>query len=330
MSYQQVRRRRRRRLLVALVVLIVIVAVAYAVTRVASERQVRREYLDRAVAFAEAEADLAERLADMVLRLEQIGRPAMVSVLDELQQGTAELARDLDEIGAPPADLEMEDRYLVIAAVRWRDGIAGVRLGLIGLSEAAMDQEGRDLLQQGLIDLRVGDSAFAGFAAGLDEEDFTRLGREFPAVAFVPPGGESLFDAEGLSRRLILAPGLTVLENLAVADLRLDPEPVGEQVGLPVVPVSESLDADVTVANRGTVRAVGILVILELVSQDATVERFEEEIAVLEPGALGTVSFAGLPAEPGGLYEIVISLGSEDDDPSDDTMSFTFIRNTSG
>jgi len=51
---------------------------------------------------------------------------------------------------------------------------------------------------------------------------------------------------------------------------------------------------------------------------------------VLEPGALGTVSFPGLPAEPGGLYEIVISLGSEDDDPSDDTMSFTFIRNTSG
>jgi len=330
MSYQQVRRRRRRRLLVALVVLIVIVAVAYAVTRVASERQVRREYLDRAVAFAEAEADLAERLADMVLRLEQIGRPAMVSVLDELQQGTAELARDLDEIGAPPADLETEDRYLVIAAVRWRDGIAGVRLGLIGLSEAAMDQEGRDLLQQGLIDLRVGDSAFAGFVEGLDEEDFTRLGREFPAVAFVPPGGESLFDAERLSQRLILAPGLTVLENLAVADLRLDPEPVGEQVGLPVVPVSESLDADVTVANRGTVRAVGILVILELVSQDATIERFEEEIAVLEPGALGTVSFPGLPAEPGGLYEIVISLGSEDDDPSDDTMSFTFIRNTSG
>ncbi|MFH1329892.1 MAG: hypothetical protein ABIJ48_04470 [Actinomycetota bacterium] len=324
------RRWRRRRLLVALVVLIVVVAVAYAVTRVASEQQVRREYLDRAAAFAAAEADLAERLADMVLRLEQIGRPAMVSVLDELQQGTAELARDLDEIGAPPADLETEDRYLAIAAVRWRDGVSRIRLGLIGLSEAAMDQEARDLLQEGLTDLRVGDSAFAGFVEGLDEEDRTRLGREFPVVEFVPPGSESLFDAEELSRRLILAPGLTVLENLAVADLRLDPEPVGVQVGLPVVPVSESLDADVTVANRGTVRAVGIRVILELVSQDATIERFEKEVAVLEPGALTTVSFLGLPAEPGKLYEIVISLGSEDDDPSDDRVSFTFIRNTSG
>ena len=76
-----------------------------------------------------------------------------------------------------------------------------------------------------------------------------------------------------------------------MADLHLDPEPIGEQELLPVVPVSDSLDADVTVANRGTVRAVAVTVILELVVRGrhhrAT---FEQEIAVLEPGALTTVS----------------------------------------
>ncbi len=89
-----------------------------------------------------------------------------------------------------------EERYLAIAAARWRDGISRVRLGLIGLSEAAMDEESRDLLQLGLIDLRVGDTAFAAFVEGLDPEELSSLGLEFPAVAFVPAGGETLFDAE--------------------------------------------------------------------------------------------------------------------------------------
>jgi hypothetical protein len=328
MSYQQVRRRRRRRILVALVVLIVIAAVAYAVTRLQSEQQQRREYLDRALAFAEAEADLAAQLADMVLRLEQVGRPVMVSTLDSLQQGTAEVARDLEGLEAPPGEVGAEERYLAIAAARWRDGISRARLGLIGLSEAAMDEDSRDLLQLGLIDLRVGDTAFAAFLDGLDADELESLGLEFPEVAFVPAGGEVLFDADRLAERLILSPGLTVLEDLAMADLRLDPEPVGEQVGLPVIPVSESLDADVTVANRGTVRAVAITVTLELISQDAMIETFEQEISVLEPGAAATVSFTGLPAEPGKLYEIVVSLGAGDDDPSNDRISFTFIRNT--
>jgi len=328
MSYQQVRRRRRRRVLVALVVLIVIAAVAYAVTRLQSERQQRREYLDRALEFAETEADLAAQLADLVVRLEQVGRPVMVSTLDDLQQGTAELARDLETLEAPPGDVGSEERYLVIAAARWRDGISQARLGLIGLSEAAMDEESRDLLQMGLIDLRVGDTAFAAFLEGLDAEELATLGVEFPAVAFVPAGGEVLFDAGRLAERLILSPGLTVLEDLAVADLRLDPEPVGEQVGLPVIPVSESLDADVTVANRGTVRAVAITVTLNLVSYPATIETFDQEISVLEPGAAVTLTFTGLPAEPGQLYEIVVSIGAGDDDPSNDSISFTFLRNS--
>ena len=190
-----------------------------------------------------------------------------------------------------------------------------------------MDEDSLALLEEGLTDLRVGDDSFAGFLEGLGEDYAETLGREFPVVAFVPPGGESLFNADELSRRLVLTPGLTVLENVAVADLRLDPEPVGEQVGLPVVPFSDTLNAEVTVANRGTVRAVGVLVILELVSRDAPLVHLEETVGVLEPGALTTVSFPDLAAAPGGLYEIVVTLGVSDDDPSDDRISFTFIRN---
>jgi hypothetical protein len=330
MSYQQVRRRRRRRVLVGLVGLVVILAVAYAVTRVQSERQVRREYLDQALQFADSQADLADRFADLVERLEEIGRPGMVAILDEIQEGTATLARELEAVGAPPGGLGSGDLYLEIAAGRWRDGITHLRQGLLALSAEALDERGMALLWQGLIDLRVGDSAFAGFLGILEDVDTSDLGRDFPVVAFVPGTAEARYDADDLARRLLLTPGLAVLENLSVADLRLDPAPVGEQVGLPVVPISDSLDVEVTVANRGTVRGVAVPVILELLSQDGSIFRDEESIALLEPGALTTVQFPGLPVEPGKLYEIIVSLGGGDDDPSDDSVSFTFIRNAEG
>jgi hypothetical protein len=326
MSYQEVRRRRRRRLLVMLAVVAVIAGAIVLVTRLQSQEQVRREYLDHALAFADGEADLAERLSDMVLRLEQIGRPGMVSVLEDLQAETATLARDLEELGEPPAELQESDRYLVIAAERWRDGIAAVRAGLIGLTEDPTDEDSRDRVSAGLVDLMVGDSAFTGFLEGLEEGDTEVLGREFPAVAFVPAGGESLFDADALATRLS-TPGLEVAENVGVAELRLDPEAVGESVGLPVVPAADSLDAEVVVANNGTVRAANILVTLELVSRDAPVVSFEETVGVLEPGALTTVVFLDLPAPPGGLYEIVVTVSPEDEDPSDNVYRFTFIRN---
>jgi len=330
MSYQEVRRRRRRRVLAALVGLVVILAVAYAVTRLQSEAQVSREYLDRALEFADGEAQLAERLTDMLSRLEQIGRPGMATILDDLQQGTVALAGDLEEAGSPPGELGSGDLYLHIAADRWSDGITDVRRGLLALSESPEDEDGRKWLGRGLLGLRVGDSAFGGFLDLLEGVDTSDLGREFPVVAFVAEGEGTLYDAESLALRLVETPGLQATTNLAVADLRLDPAPVGEQVGLPVVPLSETLSAEVTVANRGTARVAGAEVTLDLLSQDGTIHQDRQSIGSLEPGAAATVGFADLPVEPGKLYEIIVTLLGEDDDPVDDHMSFTFIRNGGG
>ncbi len=185
-------------------------------------------------------------------------------------------------------------------------------------------------MQRGLLDLRVGDRAFAGFLALLEDVDTSALGREFPSVAFVPAADEAQYDADDLVRRLAATPGLEAVENLGVADLRLDPYPVGEQVGLPVVPLSESLMAEVTVANRGSTPVAAGVVTLDLLSQDGTVHQDRAVFGALAPGALVTVGFADLPVQPGKLYEIIVTLSGEDDDPSDDRVTFTFIRDGGG
>ena len=330
MSYQEVRRRRRRRVLAALVGLVLILGVAYAVTRWQSERQATREYLDRALAFADGEADLADRLADLVDRMEEIGRPGLATILDDLQRGTAALADELAEGGVPAGDLGAGDLYLRIAADRWRAGVNDLRRGFLTLTRSAGDEAAREWVRRGLLDLRVGDRAFAGFLALLEDVDTSELERDFPAVAFVPEGDQARYDADELAQRLATTPGLEAVENLAVADLRLDPYPVGQQVGLPVVPLSESLTAEVTVANRGSTPVAAGVVTLDLLSQDGTVHQDRAVFGALAPGALVTVGFADLPVQPGKLYEIIVTLAGGDDDPSDDRVTFTFIRDGGG
>lgn len=327
MSYQEVRRRRRRRVLAAGIGLVMILALAYAVTRWQGERQVSREYLDQALEFADGEADLAARLADLLDRLEQVGRPGMVTVLDELQKGTRQLAADLEEAGSPPGQLSGGSLYLHIAADRWQAGIEYLRRGLLALSESAVDPSGLGWVERGLTELQVGDAAFAGFLETLQDVDTSAMSRDFPAAAFVAGGDPTTYSAEDLARRLVMTPGLEATRNIAVADLHLDPAPVGEQVGLPVVPLSESLSVEVTVANRGSARVGSIEVTLDLLSTEGTIYQDRQSAGSLEPGAATAVAFADLPVEPGGLYEVIVSLVGEDDDPSDDQVDFIFIRN---
>ena len=95
------RQRRRRTLIVVLVVVSALLATAYAVTRAQSDQQLRREYLDLAFSVADAHEDAATRFSDMVVRLDELSRPAVVGLLEELEEVVTEESRRLEDAQPP-------------------------------------------------------------------------------------------------------------------------------------------------------------------------------------------------------------------------------------
>lgn len=328
MSYPslRLRRQRRRRTLITIAVVAVAIGAAYGITRVQSDEAQRRAYLDQAADVVAGEESAANRFASLIVGLEELRRTTMVSTLEELEEDVSDLADDLTALDAPTeGELLAGHLFLEIATTRWRAGMASMRAGMVRLSESALDDVGIALVREGLTDLRVGDAAYAGFLGEVSQVDTTLQGGPFARVAFVPDDNRELFDATEVARRLFLTPDLGVTTNIAVADVSLDPSSLGEQDGLPVIPIGQGLDAAVAVANRGNVEVEGILVRLVLVSSEGT--RFDDDrtVEVLAPGEVTSLSFAALPVSAGTIYEITARIEGVDDDPLDDVISFVFV-----
>lgn len=334
MSFPIARRRRRRRGIVLVVIVGLAVTIGLALTRFRSDSQLTREFLDTALEVAIAEERLAGRFSALVTGLGEVGRPTMVATLEELEVAVTTLAERVEAIDVPEGEAGIIRSHVLlsIAAGRWRDGVRTTRQGILTLTEEPTtdDDVGIALLGQGLSDVRVGDSAYSALEEVLAGQDTSLVAGEFPSVRFIPPAEQLAFLPTEVARRIFLTPTLEVLVNLAISDLRIDPGPVADRDGVPLIPLSDQLDVEVVVANPGNVAVTEILVQLDLVSNEGDVFNAEQEIASLEPGALTGVTFADLPVEAGKLYEVVVSLPLEDDDPTDDEASYVFIRNEAG
>ena len=304
----------------------VLVGVTYGVVRAQGERELTREYLDTAMEVAQGELAAAGSFETMITGLETLQRSVMVDRLDSLEAQMAGFTVLL-EGAAPPEGLRRGHLFLQIAASSWRNGMATARQGLIAVSDNPLDEAAQALLAEGFIDLRVGDSAYRGFLSEMVGVDTALQGGPFPAVSFVPDGEAETFDPREIARRLFVTPGLTTQTNLAVADLKLEPGPVGEAEGIPVVPAGSSLSAEVTVSNRGNTDAELITVLLDLISDSGPPAQSRQVINSLSSGALTTLVFRDLPVAPGGRYEVVATIENADDDESDNVIRMLFTVN---
>ncbi len=303
--------------------------VAYGVIQAQGERETARAYLDIAYDAATSAVEIGESLDTLITDIEDYNRATLVERLGAMEAAAEELVTDLVDLEAP-ASLREASLFLRIAAVSWRSGISESRAGLLALSANPLDEEGLTALTQGLIDLRVGDRAYAGFLASLGDVDTTLQGGPFPAIALVPPSNEALYEPRDLARRMFLAGSIAPVDDIALADLKLEPGPVGVRDGLPVVALTSSQSAQVVVSNRGNVDVTGIIVRLRLVSNDGDLYETEQEIPGLEATALTLLTFEELPVSPGVTYEITVSLTRTDDDEENDSQQFLFIVNPGG
>jgi len=322
------RRRKRRRNIIVFILVGAISAAAYGITRAQGEAEVTRTYLDVAYQVATGQESAARSFNEMITDIEQFTRPRMVQTLDGIEAGSDELATLLAE-GNPPADMERAHLWLQMAITAWRNGLSDARAGLLSLASnpTDIDGSGAQALTGGLIDLRLGDRAYQGFLSEVSDVDTTILGGPFPSVVFVPASSEELFDPVALARRMFLTPDLAPVDDLAVADLRLEPGPVGSSGGIPVVPVSASQSLEVTITNRGNEVHEAVVVTLLLVSTDGEQYAATSEIESLAGGAARAVAFTDLPVRPGTLYQVTVSIPSGDDEADNDSITYRFEMN---
>lgn len=307
----------------------VAIAIAFGITRAAGDAELTRAYLDLAFDVVKTEQATAVSFSSMIENIEDFDRAAMVKLLEQLEEDTELLVDQLDAAD-PPEALRDGHLFLRIATTTWRSALSDARSGLVALTNSPLDEDGLATLTRGLVDLRVGDSAYAGFLSGLSEVDTELQGGDLPVVAFVPTALEGLFDAQELARRLFLTENLGPVQNVAVADLRLDPASVGEQQGLAVLAVTPNQSAEITIANRGNIAAAAIRVQLSLISNDGELWEALQEISLLEGGDLTTLVFSDLPVTPGFTYEIFATSLFDDDEDEDDTLSMLFLVNAEG
>jgi hypothetical protein len=323
------RRRKRRRTLIVSAVVLGLIALAFGITQAEGEREVTRSYLDVVFDVVSDEAAMAAGFFEMISEIEEYQRARMIQSLDDLEEvGGSSLDRLV--AAEPPASLVGGHQWLMLAVSSWRAGLSETRAGLLALSSNPVDEEGLAAVWRGVFDLRVGDRAYRGFVSAMAGVDTAQHGGSLPSIAFIPAGQEALFDPTSLARRLLLAPGLGPVDDLAVADLRLDPSAVGTRGGLPVLPVASIQRIEATIANRGNIDRIEIPVTLRLISDTGLLHEEVLMISELKAGDLTALAFSPLPVSPGTTYELTISVPEGDTEPDNDSRSVTFVVNPDG
>ena len=109
----------------------------------------------------------------------------------------------------------------------------------------------------------------------------------------------------------------------------IDPEPLGSDNGMLVIPFGEEFSVRVVVTNEGNVIEKLATITLRLESGGGeSVDERSEVVELLDAGKATTVEFPGLTILPGQAYKLQVTADvSGDDVPDNNTWELVFIRN---
>jgi len=327
-SYRPDRRLRRRRWLLVFVTIAAIVAsIAFLVTRQTDQRGTVEFFAavdESAMLHEEASAELESALVSIggIPRQDLLNRLARITE-------TAETADALLDIEVPNA-VATSHGAVSTASAAWTAGVAELERAITSIMDDSISEESSAQMQEGIDLLRVGDTAYVLFLESLagpyEGVDISLL----EPVAYVNPSLQDplVYDPLTLTIRVSVSYDLAPQHNVAVTG-QLSPEPVGDRVGIPLVPFSEAVDLTAIVSNTGNDVEPTVIVELEVLNADTNVRQtLTETILDLEGGGSSSVVFADLDIEPGRLYQLKLTVTiTEDSRPDDDIWKITFIRN---
>ncbi|NNC73969.1 MAG: hypothetical protein HKN93_00520, partial [Acidimicrobiia bacterium] len=285
-------------------------------------------YLTLAKEIADDEAQLAESLDVLLEDLATLDRPDLMRRIELLSSTASELRGSLDDVVITGTVAETHG-FLVVASTSWRDALAGLDDGVVAVLEAPDEPEGETVLREVFELLEVGDRAYSGFEDAIGRLDPDIVTSIYPEVAFVGPGRADTHTAEAVALRLGASSGLADRYDVSVT-ATLDPAPVGDRNGVPVVPFGATFTVSVVVANVGNLDAAstGLEVTLLEVGGDEVSQTRSQLITDLGAGEATSVAIEDFTVDPGKLYELTARIAlAEDADPDNDVWSVLFLRN---
>ncbi|MGZ5383710.1 MAG: hypothetical protein ACXWH0_06985 [Acidimicrobiia bacterium] len=303
-----------------LVSIVAVVVVAAGSLR--SDTRVLVAYLEEARSSALEHGDQSSDFKEQVIAgLQALDRDRLTTLINQMVEAAAGVTTRLSEIEVPPAAARA-DAALTLATTSWEVGLMGFEGALLAVVDDPENAVAIGGLADVLVDLEVGDRAYARFVEEADQlrsETDVEIG-EFPDVGYLSVALSSLTYAERLAGVASRSEGLALRRDLAIATVRLDPEETGGVTdGAPIIPNTDTLLIQVVVVNQGNRDEQDVTV--SLLMQDAAgaaLEDRSEELAMLEAGGSVTVEFADLAVTAGARLTATISVSFVDGESDTD------------
>jgi hypothetical protein len=222
---------------------------------------------------------------------------------------------------------------LSLAVESWEAGLSRFEEALLAVVDEPDNVVLIGDLADVLVDLEVGDRAYARFVKLADElrqEADVEIG-EYPEVGYLTVALSTLTYAERLAGAGARSLGLALSRDVAIAAVRLDPEETGGVTdGAPILPNTDELTIQVVVVNEGNRAEAELEVSLMLVDEaDAVLEERSQSLDALEAGGSVTIEFAALPVPAGErlVAGIAVTLLDGEDDLDNNRRDVPFFVN---
>lgn len=325
-AYRSDRRFRRRRWLLIVVSLAAVIAVIALLVSRQTEQRGAVEFF----AAADESSDLHVRAsADLESALSSIGVIDRQDLTRRLAK-VAETASAADLVLAVDVPAGIGESYgtMATASSEWKNGAVELGSTIGAIMDGTLVEGALAQLQASLDRLRVGDAAYSLFLGSIlslaEDIDVPPL----ITVVYINPDAQDplLYDAQTLVLRIQTSYDLSPHHDVGVTAMT-DPKPVGESVGIPVVPLSETMDVVVIVSNEGNEDETSVTVTLDLFNIDTgATSTAGRNVRNLAAGASTTVTFGDIDITRGGLYQAKVTVTIENDiDPDNDMWEMIFI-----